>query len=534
MYKIALIDDEDIVREGMKDLIPWKELGLELVGDSEDGEDALELIKTLRPHIILLDINMPRINGLELAKIVRETYPEIKIVFITGYDEFSYVKSALKIGVEDYVLKPISKLEMIEILNKIVMKIDHEKKQQEEVKSILNRVKQSIPLIQQKCLEEILFEGIEMSILGRRCEQANIPWKKRNYGIILLQNDNKIEGSNGENLTYFAIQNIVRELIEEQISGILFEDEDKIGVLYYSDDEIKDREEKYLNTIGQIKESIAQHIGVTVTIGAGKLVENISEIKYAYQGAKQVLVSSFFGRKEQIILEEVDTGKENIVSIQTRIKWENQLIETIQKGIVITTVTEEICNQMKELHLSIEGCHSIWEGLVGNLLKKFVQIDETVVHIFNTPINIEEEMRTRKTLLEIKDWVDKLYMNCLNYIENQSSPNKNQIKEAMNFIEKNFHRTELSMKMVCDHIHLSPSYFSSIFKKETGLTFVQVVTEHRMEKSKELLLYSMFKTYEIAEQVGFTDPHYFSSAFKKQFGISPSEYRKQYQVKQDE
>lgn len=169
MYKIALIDDEAVVRDGMKDLIPWEELGLELIGTAEDGEKGLLLIQEMLPDIVLLDINMPRLNGLDLAHILTKNYPLIKIILISGYDEFHYARQALRMGVQDYILKPVTKSEMVNLLYAIVGKLDEEREQIRKEADVLNKIEQSIPLIQQKLLEELVFTEIESSMIAKKC-----------------------------------------------------------------------------------------------------------------------------------------------------------------------------------------------------------------------------------------------------------------------------------------------------------------------------------------------------------------------------
>ena len=190
MYKIALIDDEAVVRDGMKDLIPWEELGLELIGTAEDGEKGLLLIQEMLPDIVLLDINMPRLNGLDLAHILTKNYPLIKIILISGYDEFHYARQALRMGVQDYILKPVTKSEMVNLLYAIVGKLDEEREQIRKEADVLNKIEQSIPLIQQKLLEELVFTEIESSMIAKKCIKANIPYNKAFYGIFLIDADN--------------------------------------------------------------------------------------------------------------------------------------------------------------------------------------------------------------------------------------------------------------------------------------------------------------------------------------------------------
>ncbi len=527
VYKIVLIDDEDVVRKGMKDLIPWKELNLVMAGDAPDGEKGLELIQDTLPHIAFLDINMPKMDGMKLTKIVRETYPDIKIVLLTGYDEFSYAREALRLGVEDYILKPITKDEVITLLEKLVRKLNEEQEEEKKQKNLEEKVKQSKHLIQQRYVEELIFNEIEDSLIVKRSISADVPYNKDYYSIALIDYDHFIKGidSNENDITFFAIQNIADEIVKKNDWGLTFEINGINGILYYTDDEYK-LYETFKERLEYIKTMIVKHLDITITIGVGQIVDGIGGIHLAYKTANEALVNRFFIGTNQIITQNSYIKLPHSSHINEWLEWEDKLIQALKDEKEFGKVLNEVYLKMEQSRITIEACQAIWNILVSSMFKKFVQIDDRIIDLFPNTMNIIGDVKSKKTIKEIKDWVYKLYKICSDYIEEQASPNRIHLQNVLSFIADNYPIPDLSISMICSEVHLSPSYFSSIFKKATGSTFIQFLTDYRMDKAKEMLKYTSLKTYEIAEKTGYLDPQYFSTLFKKQFNMTPSEYRR--------
>jgi len=523
----VLVDDEDVVRKGMRDLIPWAELELEMVGDAPDGEKGLELINKVLPHIVFLDINMPKMDGMKLTKLLREIHPNIKIVLITGYDEFSYAREALRLGVEDYILKPITKEEVITLLKKIVTKLKEEQEEGHKQKLIKDTIKQSKSLVQQRFLEELIFDEIEDTLIIKKSISAEVPHDKLYYSIALIDYDHFIKGldSDENEITFFAIQNIAQEIVKKKKWGLTFEMNGVNAVLYYTN-EGEQLLATYKERLEYIKKMITEYLDITITIGVGKMVHAIGDIHLAYKTANEALVNRFFIGTNKIITQDSYAKLPQVSHTNEWLMWESKLVHAIKNTSIFYEVLEEVCVKMEQIRIPIETCQGIWNILVSSMLKKFVQIDDRIIELFPDTINILGDLKKKKTIEEIKLWVYKLYNICNHYIEEQASPNKIYLQKITRFIEDNYHVPDLSISMICKEVHLSSSYFSTVFKKATGCTFVQFITDYRLEKAKEMLKYTSLKTYEIAEKVGYPDAQYFSTLFKKQFNRTPSDYRK--------
>lgn len=527
MYRVVVIDDENIVRKGIRDLVNWEDIGLEIVGDAEDGQSGLTLIQEKVPDIILLDINMPKLNGIELSKMIRTNYPKIKIVMISGYDEFNYVREALRLGIEDYILKPVTRVELEGLLRKLVHKLDEEKELSFQSEKVKQQTKQFLVMMRQNTLEDLIEGQIEEDLLLKRCIKLDLSYDKKYYGVALIDIDEFLNGvrENNREVTFFAVKNIIDELISREKDGYAFEIEGFNALLYFSN-EIEEVYEIYYKRLVQIKQTIYQTLGITITIGVGELVERLIDIKNSYRIAHEALMNRFFLGGNRIITSESTQIGFSISNQNEWLEWEERLMKVLGEPLHVRSILDEIEEHMKRMKLHKEACQNIWSLLASGILKRFMQLDETLITIFTDTVNVVQEIKDKKTSKEIKEWLYSIYLKCNNDIQREVDPCKAYVNQIIQFIDKNYQLPDLSIPMICNEIHISPSYLSMIFKKEMGLSFIQYITQYRLEKARYLLRYTSLKTYEIAEQVGYEDAQYFSTLFKKQIHMTPSQYKK--------
>jgi two-component system response regulator YesN len=534
MYRVIIIDDEEIVREGMRRLVPWEKLGLTLVATAEDGVTGLEKIKEYEPHIVLLDINMPRKNGLVLAEEITKTYPDMKIIILTGYDEFDYARTALRLGVADYVLKPITKKELIALLEKITSNLERQNQQIQETTLLKKQMVKSKKLLREQFVSELIRGEINLEKAKKRCESLDIPVDSKLYGFFLIEADKMIEKESGiadkanQELTLFAIENMTEEILNEKKCGFICWTQEQIGVVYYGQ---ADKEKiNYQMLMEELRQQIEAVLNVTVTIGAGQLVEDLTQLKLAYESAKDAIGERFFIEGDKIIYGQ-SREKVKSLDVMKRMTWEQELIESIKTQNIRQTL-DKIGEDMKILGLERSLMNDVWEMLALTLLKRFLSMEIGLHEKIIRGVSIDETIKNCKTCEAIKVWIENLYEQCKIFIEQETTPTKTYKNLIQSFIESHYQVSDLSMKMVCDTIHISPSHFSNIFKKEFGTTFIQYLTEFRMNQAAYLITHTALKTYEISEKVGYNDPHYFGAAFKKYFKITPSQYKKQCEIKE--
>ena len=415
---------------------------------------------------------------------------------------------------------------MKEILLKIVAQLDEAKEEHQKARDVLNRVEQSIPLVQQKLIQDLVRNQVNKSLVEKQCIKANIPHNSSAYGIVLLEADEVIEGEEGHDLTQFVIQNIVSELVLSKQLGIVFEAQGWTGILYIQQERDSERQARlYYKHLCLIQEAISELIGIKVSVGVGKLVDSLQSIHESYSEANQVMKNRFFRGMGEIIYYHQDMTFKK-ADLKSWVKWEEAILSAMVDREKLCNTIQNIGLEMKREKITLEDMQEIWGNILCGMLKRFIEINRHMMPQLPQGIHIMHEVRQIKTLEQMQKWVVALYDLCEKQMEEERSPNQKYIEHIKQFIDLHYMDASLSVKHICEAIHISQSYLGQLFKKEVGKTFIQYLTEYRLEKAKELLKYTQLKTYEISDKVGNTDAHYFSAIFKKYTGYTPSEYRK--------
>lgn len=396
LYRVLLVDDEEDIREGISRKMDWLGLGFSLVGEAANGQDALELAESLRPDVILTDIKMPFMDGLELSRLVKKTLPRTRIIVLSGYNEFEYAKEAIKIGVEEYLLKPISSNVLLEHLGEVASKIHEKQKEYEQRERRIREMREKYLSFQKKDCDD---------------------------------NINSIKSSDAD----FDINSV---------------------------DDLK-----------EIQDAIADFLSEGSPEDVPHFVEALLD-KMPREHFRSIIL------RQYVIV--------NIFATVTSFckKFEDK---------VEKTQTEEIAHLQE--------------------LKDREKL-------------LREALATAESQEDIQTYMTQLLANALE-VRNTVSDRRysDVILAAQKIIKKQYMSEDISLNTVAAEVGMSASYFSTIFSREMNQTFVEYLTEIRMNKAKELLTCSSLKTAEIAFETGYRDPHYFSSLFKKTQGCTPKEYR---------
>lgn len=528
MYKILIADDEEIIRDGMRKLIDWNSLGLELVGAAENGKEAYDMIKKFSPDIAMIDINMPQIDGLKLCKMIKEEEINCEIIIVTGYDEFNYAREALRQDVNDYILKPLTRIEVSEILKNVVVKLDGKKEKRNEINDLNSKVKESINAMQSIYLNALIYGDVNSELFHL---DSKYDW----YLISILDIDTILnelgrfkEKEKSIKLTKFAVYNIANEILNEKNSGIIFNtEENESAILFFSNGDNKEIVvNDFIVILEEIRCACSKYLKVTVSVGVGTLVNNSNIISKSYYNARKAIEYRFFIGNGVIVYEneinyEFKQFKGGLVDIQ------NSIIKNV-KRLDSNEVRRELDNfskYMKLEKLDKNLCLNEWIKLVIIMFQALVDMNVDIEEILKGTINVTNKVNSFKNIEEIKTWVLELHQKCSEYIEVYYDANKKYSHNIKYYMKENFGNQDFSFQKLCDYMHLSPSYLSSIFKNHIGKTFIEYLTELRMNKAVELLNKTNLKSFEIAYQVGYSDPHYFSTVFKRTFNESPTEYR---------
>ena len=521
-YSIVLADDERNILFGMKNGIDWDELGFEVVGTAQNGKEALELIEEYHPDILISDIKMPFMDGLELSKIIHESYMSTKIILFSGWDDFEYARLAISYGVSEYVMKPINYGEMRKLL------ITMHEKLEEEYAEKLNRARLekvysvSLPLLRQQFFSQLVTGPLEENYREQQIKNLKLNFDYAAFYMITV----KLHESDSEDLlSELSIKETIKEIFQKIADVYQFGMMDKEVFLLCSNK--RHDIERITRAVEEISVMIHRIFRADIFCGISTCGNSIEELPNLYSQSLEALEYSL------VIKEECYTYYNDILPFQRKENDWSAEVESIEK-IITHCTEEELQLEVEKLLQKLQAAHYnlneyqivVLEILfaISRLYKKYqISYDEEFVDSKNMAVKI----LALDTGKELDNWLMN-YCKLIRTLIQKKQIDNNVIlaTNAMKMVEKNFRDPTLSVETVCGELHVSSSYFSKIFKQETGTTFLNYLIHRRMEEAKRLLNQTDYKSHVIGEMVGYPEPNYFSYVFKKNCGVSPAKYRK--------
>lgn len=533
MYKLLLVEDDAIIREGIRENISWGKLGFNFIGEYEDGSQAIGAIDKFKPDVILTDICMPFLDGLELANYVYERFPTTKIILITGYNKFDYAQKAIKLNVYDFILKPITPDELINILKKIKSDLDKEKIKKRNLIYLRKKLNENYSILKDRFLNKILYGELKSDEIKNGLKYFSINFQYSFYSTIVIDiddsNDLKLKLNDQKyELLSLDIFNYCKQSIENlNIEGKVFCNKDGYIVILINEISIDILNRRKILAAENIRLAIEELYETTVTIGVGTNCRNLEKIPISFQNAVTAIEYRFLMGNNQTICYE-DLIKTHTIEIISIKKWDKEIALSLKTGKFDETkiLIKEMINNLKKNMISIEKSYVHIQkiiALIYNIINE-LSIEETEVFVENK--NPFLYIYNFKTLNKLEQWIiEIMYKVHKLIIDKKNDFSKNKILLAESFIKENYNNENMSLSSICFYLCMSKSRFSPLFKKHTGMTFIKYLTNVRIEKSMELLKTTSLMTYEIASKVGFSDAHYFSLIFKKINSITPTDFR---------
>ena len=541
MLKIFLAEDEVIVRETIKRMIPWENLGFELVGEAADGEMALPLLLRQKPDLLITDIKMPFMDGLTLAKVAKKEIPGLKVVILSGYDDFNYAKQAINIGVEDYLLKPITKNALIERLTEIRSRYEHEKTQKEYYEKF-HREMQAYEKNRSRDFFEALVSGsMDMMEIYRRSEKLGLDIVAEAYNVLIFTM-NCEEDFSGQREGYSEWEaeslELLEEFFSENTSAMLFRcNIFSYGVLIKGQKEtIEENTRSCVSEIQRIldrKEQKRQWF-----VAAGEPVERLSQIQKSYYSASRAFSQRYLYDENILYYDEMASmEKKNVTEDDSTYLQKvdvNALNPVILQKFLSNGLLEETENFVKDYFYAIGQ-----EPLESLVFRNYVTLNVRFsVMSFLKEIGCDTRTLEQEDTEDVLSESSKSLENAIAYAEkiisqaialrDQNSGNKNRsiLKTAVDFIDSHYMEEDMSLNKAANAANVSANHFSALFSQNMGQTFIEYLTNLRMNKAKEYLRCTSMRSSEIAGEIGYKDAHYFSYLFKKTQGMTPSDYRK--------
>ena len=543
MVKVYLVEDEIIIRQSIKNSIDWEKEGYEFVGDASDGELALPVILKEKPDILITDIRMPFMDGLELSRMVKAELPDIKIVILSGYDDFEYAKQAIKIGVAEYLLKPVSSAVLLEHLSEIAEKVRDEREDLALKKVYYQEMQENEELIKMKFLGELISGKLSLADAMEKGKRFHMNLSGPFYRIILFKfiQEDHVQAEQSEALAeaYEAVGNYVDGLkdafrFQRGVEGWAF-------LLTSVEEDMEAQTERFIEGL---KEVIAPFEALTWFGGIGSEAARLRELRYSFREADKAFAGRFVQEPNQIIsveqLNYEQLDNEFDANIFGEINQFDQIItrflssgsrEEVESfvGALFTEISEDHFRSLMIRQYIIMDIYATVLAFCKKLRKDTGADGEAAGQMESLRENeeiLKRAVLTAESVDDIKDYIGTLLDHVIELRNTLSGRRYSDIIwTARKRIEQDYMSEDISLNTVAAEVCMSPSYFSSVFSKEMGKTFIEYLTEVRMEKAKQYLACSSMKTSEISYEVGYKDPHYFSYIFKKTQGCTPKEYR---------
>ena len=525
-YTVLLVDDEEEVTQIIMKKIDWESLGFSVIGSANNGVKALEMVEEFQPDIVMTDIRMPYMDGMELAHRVKAEFPSTRIFLFTGFDEFEYAKEAIHLEVEEYILKPVNAAELTKVFSQTKIKLDQEISEKRNVEILQNYYIESLPFLQTNFYVTLIEGRIQEEELGKYLEDYQISMPGPVYCCVVIHTSSTQDSNEMSPLLLStSVQKQVKERLAQKWdaryfsylgNSVLIAQLKNEGEVSELTDEC-DRFCKYARRM----------IGAVVTAGVGKVCRQLSELQQSYEGAREaVSYRGIYGAERAINIREIvpqgknqpeEEGESQLTGLFRAIRFgrEDEVREAVSVYIRRAVVPVTSLQQ-----------HQIGRMELLSALYRFCTANEIPEKIFSGDMGKLYTSLLEKGPKELEGWLLDLSLSLRELlIHARSSSTKTYVKRAEEYIHSSYADAELSLDYVCELLGVSNSYFSTVFKKETGKSFTAYLTDYRMEQASRMLLETGEKSYVIAKNVGYADSNYFSYVFKRKFGVAPSQYR---------
>ena len=536
MYRILLVDDEILVRDAIRENIDWESMDCELVGDCENGQQAADFVKTHPVDIVLTDIPMPYMDGMELSHFLHDNYPDIVIVIFSGFGEFEYAKKAIQYNVSEYMLKPVTAMELREVIKKMKEKVDQQRKEKQKMESLTKTSQdynKNALVIRSKAIEALVSCTRDVQESLDELEGMGIVLNASSYKVAVFDMDLysdihqiDMEKRQESALMAFVLFNVADEIVTGEKAGIAYQEGNNRVCILFMGNRNREFAAQIRDICQEIQQKVKEVIGIEVSTGIGGWVRTPGEALHSHKQAEKAIELRYL-LGGNLLIDTEDMKEERSLSLQEPLRRMTDGIRTgneTEMNQALLVIQEEIMNAKVDksqacvcLQMILRHAGSCWEAVSPDnedLFRKRELLME----------KITEQKTFKEAFTMVENYVCEVYGSCSSV---NSSSGQRQAVLAVDYIQKHYMEPNLSLNDICSYLNISTSYFSTIFKDMTGGTFLEYLINIRMEKAKELLKNTTLKNYEIAEKVGFSDPHYFGISFKKMTGKTPTEYARE-------
>lgn len=534
LYNVLLVDDEADVLQAMKKKIDWEALGFCLAGTAENGQEALEMAEQLHIDVVMTDIKMPYMDGLTLCKNLKQSYRNMKVIIYSGFDDFEFAREAVHLEAEEYLLKPISAGDMEAAFSKVRKKLDQEYDEYRNLNRLSEYYRKSLPAMR----EQLVMGILEGRIAGERArammETYEICLDSPFYVVAALYMDvnPREEQPQPAQLFTLSLKDVVQDYLKNRTRFFSTAFLDQVIVIFMLDE--REEIDQVLYHLDQICKMGFRVLKSSVTAAVGQICANTDALHTSYEEAVNAMeYRSILGSGQVLYINDIEPCSEENILV-TEHEFQN-LVHAVKLGNRDETnvAIAQIMDSIRKEPISPGQYQLLFMELLSELMKIGRAYKLHPNQIFGEHAGSWQELYRMVTVDELEGWLQEVCTNLRHVLRHERRDSAARLTEqAKAYIEEHYKESDLSADSLCRCLNVSAAYFSTIFKREVGMSFVAYLTKIRLEHALELLRTTEDKTYIIASRVGYMEPNYFSYVFKKQYGISPSKYRAEMSVKE--
>lgn len=536
-YRVLLVDDEPVIRKGIVSSIDWKQENIESWAEAANGKEALELIPEVNPDILITDIRMPIMDGLKLVEEVKRSYPDIKIIILSGFDDFEYAQKAIKNGVESYLLKPVGADILVKEVKLLIEKLEVEREKKAAELRNIKLIREHYQSLKRAFAIDLLsgkfssFEDLSGQATALGMEVSAGRWYATVFSIDDFLLWSEIDTDLDQDSLRYLVLNVAEEILQKhgRAFGTMGE-LDQINLFVEcctracSSDNCCMEITSYLE---EIKKHVENYLNCTLTIGIGRPVNNLLTISTSW---KQALSA---------VRQKAYMGKASIICYQNRFDSEMNVVEypsVIERDVISQM---RLCNR-ELMHAALTNyCDALVKNRASSLdyrqhcqrliFMSISGLEESGIDSHELPDELSSytvRLHQLETAADFEQHLKQYFDELLEIIQlSKDEKYTSFVRQTIEYVKSNYSE-EISLASLAQAIHITPNYLSKLFKKETGVNFVDWLNQYRVDMAKELLIsHPELKGYEISEQVGFHDYKYFTYVFKKYAGKTPRDFR---------
>lgn len=533
MLGLLLVEDESLDREGMKTFLSGLDLGISRIKAARSGFEALEIVKDFTPDILVTDIKMPGISGLELAERLKALFPPLKILFISGHSDFAFARNAIKLEAYDYLLKPIEDEELEEALKKIVDKINQERLIHAKNREILKQVDEIKPIIKEKILSDILYGTLDNDNPLEKAANYGLDIVKGKYSLLLAEIDNykslAADGTGRLEKTVADAADMAFPQAEEYSRQFVRIDSSKFAfILSFA----RLSEEAAINRAvrafaERLISGFRDEKGLSITVSMASPVNRLGDICKAYSLCYEILSQKMFLGKGKVLSQlkkqgEQPPGEADLFNVNRELMSGLSSRDTHKINHYIDYIFDALANSRITSSVHIQ---SYCINTISHLQLALLEMNESIENIFGPGTVLWDRLSYFETIPEIKNSMKNIFRTVVEYLDQKSNNRSRKIiGQVLKYVEENYSK-EITLKEIASELFYSPNHLGCIFKEETGQTFSEYLNEHRMKRAGQLLKDPTVKTYEVAHLVGYNNANPFIKQFKQYYGLTPREFR---------